>query len=298
MEEELLAGADTAQATVVETLAQMDPTKINTDTLGELGKQLVTSGVDLGKHILAALAIYIVGKWIIKLIKKMVTKMLAKRNMDEGVKTFVASLVNISLTVLLLIAVISALGIETTSFAALLASAGVAIGMALSGQLSNFAGGLMILIFKPYKVGDFIEAQGQTGTVKSIQMFQTVMLTVDNKTIIIPNGAIAGGIMVNYSAQELRRVDLSFAVEYGTDYEKVQQTLNRIIASNSSILKDPAPFIELGALADSSINITVRVWCTGADYWSVYFWMNKTVYETFNKEGISFPFPQLTVHQK
>lgn len=295
--EETLATTDSCQATVVEQLAQMDPTELSVSKFQGLWDQLITSGVDLGKHILAAIVIYFLGKWLIKLIKKVVNKMLTKRNMDEGVKTFIASLVNVSLTVLLLIAVIGALGIETTSFAALLASAGVAIGMALSGQLSNFAGGLMILVFKPYKVGDFIEAQGQTGTVKAIQLFQTILLTTDNKTVIIPNGSISSGIMTNYSAQELRRVDFSFAVEYGTDYEKVQETLNRIIASNSSILKDPAPFIELGALAESSVNVTVRVWCSGADYWSVYFWMNKTVYETFNKEGIAFPFPQLTVHQ-
>jgi small conductance mechanosensitive channel len=255
------------------------------------------SGIEIGKNILAAILIFIVGRLLISFIKKIVTKALNKRqNMDEGIKSFVKSLVNVTLTVLLLIAVVGALGVETTSFAALLASAGVAVGMALSGNLQNFAGGVMILLFKPIKTGDYIEAQGQAGSVKEIQIFHTVLTTPDNQTIFIPNGPLSSNVIKNYSTQDLRRVDWSFGVDYGTDYEKVKAVIEKLIAADSRILKDPAHFIALGELADSSVNITVRAWVKSADYLGVFFDMNKIVYETFNKEGIEFPFPQLTVH--
>ncbi|MBP5259471.1 MAG: mechanosensitive ion channel [Paludibacteraceae bacterium] len=274
-----------------------DPTQVDVNHLTAVWSNLVDSGVDLGKRLLAALVIYFVGKWIIKLLRRIMEKMLVRHNLEPSVKTFIGSLINVLLTVLLLIAVISTLGIETTSFAALLASAGVAIGMALSGQLSNFTGGLMILLFKPYKVGDYLEAQGQAGVVQAIQMFQTVLTTTDNKTVIIPNGAISSGIMVNYSTQPERRVDFSFGLEYGQDFEKAREVLLQVIQANSKILSTPAPFIELGSLSASSVDITVRVWVKGADYWDVFFYMNKNVYAAFNKAGIPFPFPQLTVHQ-
>lgn len=255
------------------------------------------SGIEIGKNILAALLIFIIGRLLISFIKKLVVKALNKRqNMDEGIKSFVKSLVNVTLTVLLLIAVVGALGVETTSFAALLASAGVAVGMALSGNLQNFAGGVMILLFKPIKTGDYIEAQGVAGSVKEIQIFHTVLTTPDNQTIYVPNGPLSSNVITNYSTQDIRRVDWSFAVDYGTDYEKVKAVIEKLIASDSRILKDPAHFIALGALADSSVNITVRAWVKSGDYWGVFFDMNKIVYETFNKEGIEFPFPQLTVH--
>jgi small conductance mechanosensitive channel len=167
----------------------------------------------------------------------------------------------------------------------------------LSGNLQNFAGGVMILLFKPIKTGDYIEAQGQAGSVKEIQIFHTVLTTPDHKTIFIPNGPLSSNVITNYSTQDIRRVDWSFGVEYGSDYEKVKAVIEKLIAADSRILKDPAHFIALGALADSSVNITVRAWVKSADYWGVFFDMNKIVYETFNKEGIEFPFPQLTVHQ-
>ena len=256
------------------------------------------SGIEIGKNILAAILIFIVGRLVISFIKKMTGKALDKReNMDQGIKTFIKSLVSVTLTVLLLIAVVGALGVETTSFAALLASAGVAVGMALSGNLQNFAGGVMILLFKPIKTGDYIEAQGVAGSVKEIQIFHTVLTTPDNQTVFVPNGPLSSNVITNYSTQDIRRVDWSFGVDYGTDYEKVKAVIEKLIAADSRILKDPAHFIALGALADSSVNITVRAWVKSADYWGVYFDMNKTVYDTFNKEGIEFPFPQLTVHQ-
>ena len=260
-------------------------------------RKLIDLGVDLGGRILGALIIFIIGKLLISWANKLFAKLLIKRKVDTGVQTFLKSMVSLLLYVMLGLAVIGKLGIELTGFAALLASAGVAIGMALSGNLQNFAGGIIILIFRPYKVGDYIEAStGASGTVQEIQIFHTVLVTPDNKVVYAPNGAMSNAVVTNYSHKEVRRVDFNFGVEYGTDFDRVQAVLNGIIAADNRILSTPAPFIELGQLADSSVNITVRVWTKASDYWGVFFDMNKTVYATFNKEGIEFPFPQLTVH--
>lgn len=255
-------------------------------------------GAELGWTLIKACLVFVVGKLFISLINKLVQRILFKRNFDPSVKTFLGSLVNAVLMILLIVSVVGALGIQTTSFAALLASAGVAVGMALSGNLSNFAGGLIILLFRPYKVGDYVEALGAQGTVKAIQIFHTVLVTVDNKVIHIPNGSMSSGVVTNYSTMEKRRVDLTYGVEYDTDFKKVKQVLEDIFAHDERILNDPAaPQILLSALADSSVNITVRLWVMGADYWGVYFDTNRTVYERFNQEGIGFPFPQVTVHK-
>lgn len=261
-------------------------------------KSLIEHSAELGFAIIKAVIVFVVGRMIINLLNKLVKNILIKRNFDPSVKSFVSSLVNVTLTILLIISIVGALGVQTTSFAALLASAGVAVGMALSGNLSNFAGGLIVLLFKPYKVGDFIDYQGQSGTVREIQMFHTILKTTDNKVIYIPNGSLSSGVIVNYSNQQTRRIDWVFGVDYGTDYDHVKQVLETILEKETRILQEPdKPFIALTALADSSVNILVRVWVKSEDYWSVYFDMNKTVYEVFNKEGINFPFPQLTVHQ-
>lgn len=261
-------------------------------------KSLIEHSAELGFAIIKAVIVFVVGRMIINLLNKLVKNILIKRNFDPSVKSFVSSLVNVTLTILLIISIVGALGVQTTSFAALLASAGVAVGMALSGNLSNFAGGLIVLLFKPYKVGDFIDYQGQSGTVREIQMFHTILKTTDNKVIYIPNGSLSSGVIVNYSNQQTRRIDWVFGVDYGTDYDHVKQVLETILAKETRILQEPdKPFIALTALADSSVNILVRVWVKSEDYWSVYFDMNKTVYEVFNKEGINFPFPQLTVHK-
>ncbi|MDD2953785.1 MAG: mechanosensitive ion channel [Parabacteroides sp.] len=261
-------------------------------------RSFVESGAELGLTLIKAFIVFLVGRLVINLLNKLVRKILIKRDIDPSVKTFVGSLVNVSLTILLIISVVGALGVQTTSFAALLASAGVAVGMALSGNLSNFAGGLIVLLFKPYKVGDYIEAQGIGGTVKEIQMFHTVLGTVDNKVIYIPNGSLSSGVVTNFSNQTTRRVDWTFGVEYGSDFEKVKQVIESVLAKDSRILSDPAaPFIALTALADSSVNVVVRVWVNSSDYWGVYFDINKDIYATFNEAGIGFPFPQLTVHQ-
>ena len=261
-------------------------------------KQLISMGVELGKSILLAIAIYIAGKFIIKLINKVVRQMLERRGVDATIQSFLKSFVSILLNILLIITVISALGVNTTSFAALLASVGVAAGMALSGNLQNLAGGPIILLFKPFKVGDFIEAQGTMGTVKEIQIIHTILQTVDNKEIFLPNGSLSSGSITNYNKMGTRRVDFTVSVEYGTDVEKVLNALKSIAVSDERILKDPAPFYALSALADSSVNFTFRVWVNSADYWGVYFDVNKRIYEDFNRIGISFPFPQLQIHQK
>ena len=258
----------------------------------------MNSSIELGGRILAALIIFIIGKFLINWANKLFATTLQKRNVDASIQSFLKSIVNITLLVMLFLAVIGKLGIELTSFAALLASVGVAVGMALSGNLSNFAGGVIILVFRPYKVGDYIEAStGASGTVTDIQIFHTVLTTPDNKIIFAPNGAMSSAVVTNYSRKETRRLDFTFGVEYGTDFQQARTILMEIINEDTRILKDPAPFVEVGALADSSVNITVRVWVNASDYWAVNFDMNKNVYATFNEKGISFPFPQLTVHQ-
>ena len=263
----------------------------------QLLSKLLDWGIEVGKDLLGAIIIYIVGRFIIKQVGRLLARILEKRKLEISVQTFLRSLVSILLNLILAFAIVSRLGVETTSFAALLASAGVAIGMALSGNLSNFAGGLIILVFKPFKVGDYIEGQNANGTVREIQIFHTILTTVDNKVIYVPNGALSSNAITNYNKQETRRAGWVFGVEYGEDFEKVKAVLQRIIDADPRILKDPAPMIALGALSASSVDIKVRAWAKTADYWDVYFDMNKIVYDTFNKEGIGFPFPQLTVHQ-
>ena len=269
--------------------------KINVEQILD---RLLNWGIEVGKDILAAIIIYIVGRFIIKQIGRLVSKILEKRKLEISVQTFLKSLLNILLNLILAFAIVSKLGVETTSFAAILASAGVAIGMALSGNLSNFAGGLIILVFKPFKVGDYIDGPNSaSGTVKEIQIFHTILATTDNRIIFVPNGALSSNAITNYSKQEMRRAEWVFGVEYGEDFEKVKAVLERIIAADTRILTPPAPFIGLGALSASSVDIKVRVWTKTENYWDVYFDMNKIVYDTFNKEGIGFPFPQLTGHQ-
>ena len=259
--------------------------------------KLLDFSVNASKNIFIACLIYSIGCFIIKQINRLVAKILEKRKVEPSVQTFLKSLVKILLNMILAFAVISKLGVETTSFAALMASAGVAIGMALSGNLSNFAGGLIILVFKPFKVGDYIEGPDVDGTVKEIQIFHTILSTLDNRMIYVPNGILNNNAITNYSKQETRRVDWVFGVEYGEEIGKVRAVIQRIIKNDPRILDTPAPLIALSTLNASSVDITVRVWVKASDYWSVLFDINEIVYDTFNKEGINFPFPQLTVHQ-
>ncbi len=264
--------------------------------LSKMIEQGLSFCMEAGKSILLAIIIYVVGKFIISLINKIVSAALERRNLEPTVNSFLKSFVNITLTVLLIIAVVSALGINTTSFAALLASVGVAAGMALSGNLSNFAGGLIILLLKPFKVGDYVDAQGVQGTVAGIQIFHTILNTVDNKQIYLPNGALSSGVITNFSQQSTRRVDLTVSVEYGQDIDVARKVLNDLFKQDKRILTDPAPFVAISAMAASSVDLTVRLWVNAADYWDVFFEMQERIYAEFNKQGISFPFPQITVH--
>lgn len=258
--------------------------------------KMIDLGISVGSKILLAIVVFLVGRWIVWRLNKLLAKILEKRHVEASLSTFVKSLVNITLTLLLIIVVIGVLGIETSSFIALFASAGVAIGMALSGTLQNFAGGVMILLFKPFKVGDTIEAQGQSGTVREIQIFNTILATPDNKIIIIPNGGLSTGLMKNYSREATRRVDWEFGIAYGDDYTKAKAVIARLLDADGRVLKDPAYFIALTSLGESSVNIVVRAWVNAGDYWGVYFDMNEKVYKTFAEENLNIPFPQLDVH--
>lgn len=269
----------------------------NKEYINELIDKGIDLGVEAGKSIVIAIIIYFVGKALVSFINGMLGKMLERKKVDPTIQTFLKSLVNILLMVLLVISVVSALGVNTTSFAALLASAGVAVGMALSGNLQNLAGGIVVLLFRPFKVGDYIEAQGTGGTVSEIQIFHTILTTPDNKKIFLPNGALSSGNITNYSKEPLRRVDFTVAVEYGADIDTVRKVLLELLNKDERILQEPAPFVALGSLADSSVNMTVRVWVKSENYWDVFFQTNEKIYNEFNRQGIQFPFPQLTIHQ-
>ncbi len=262
-----------------------------------------TKGLDLmmtlGSRILLAIVIFFVGKWIVNKLNKLFGKMMEKKGVEISLASFLKSLVKIVLNFILIITIIGVLGIETSSFVALFASAGVAIGMALSGTLQNFAGGVMILLFKPFKVGDFVEAQGIIGTVKEIQIFCTVFNTLDNKTVIVPNGGLSTGIVTNYSKEENRRVDWIFNVAYGDDFDKAKSVIEGLLMEDKRVLKgEPGceHFIALNALNCSSVDIVVRAWVKSPDYWGVFFDMNEKVYKTFPKHGLNIPFPQMDVH--
>ena len=259
-------------------------------------QNLIDSGISAGKHIIAAIIIFIVGRFIIKLINRLVASILQRRHIEISVQTFLSSLVNIILTILLIITVIGALGVNTTSFAALIASAGVAIGMALSGNLQNFAGGLIILLFKPYRVGDFIDVCGVQGTVSAVQIFHTILLTPDNKAVYLPNGSTSSSTITNYSHENKRRIEWTFGIDYGEDVNRARTAILSVITADARILNEPAPFVAVGALSDSSVDIIVRVWVPTEEYWNVYYDMHQRVYETFNEQKINFPYPQQTVH--
>ena len=270
------------------------------ENIGGLGSDLIALAKDLlfeyGPIVLGALVALVIGLWVIKWVLKAINAGMTRGSVDESLKPFLISLISALLKVMLAISIMSMLGIAMTSFIAILGAAGLAVGMALSGTLQNFAGGVMILLFKPFKVGDVIEAQGYTGSVKEIQIFVTILNTPDNKTIIIPNGGLSNGSMINYSTQENRRVDWVFGIGYGDDLNKAKSILTSILSSDERVLKDPAIFIGLGEMADSSVNLTVRVWVKAADYWGVFFDTNEKVYNDFNEGGINIPFPQMDVH--
>jgi small conductance mechanosensitive channel len=249
-----------------------------------------------GLRLLGAILVLIIGLWIIKILVKTSQRLMDKSNMDVSLSSFLKSLVDITLKILLIISVMGMMGIQMTSFIALLGAAGLAVGMALSGTLQNFAGGVMILIFKPFKVGDYITAQGYSGVVKEISIFVTILTTVDNKTIFIPNGPLSNGSLTNFNTQPERRVDWNFGIAYGDDYDKAREMLMTMMQEDKRILTSPEPFVALGELADSSVNLTVRAWVKAADYWDVYFDMNENFYKNAGKFNLSIPFPQMDIH--
>ncbi len=264
------------------------------------GMDLVSQGWELllehGPKFIGALVVLLMGLWIIKIINKSISKLMDRKDLDASLKPFLRSLISVLLKALLVISVMGMVGIQMTSFIAILGAAGLAVGMALSGTLQNFAGGVMILVFKPFKAGDYINAQGHSGTVREIQIFNTILKTPDNITIIIPNGGLSTGSMTNYSTELTRRVDWTIGIAYGDNSDKAKEVIGNLIQADSRIMKDPEPFIAISELADSSVNFAVRAWVKSEDYWAVFFQMNEQVYKTFEKEGLSIPFPQMDVH--
>jgi small conductance mechanosensitive channel len=253
-------------------------------------------GLSYGPRVLGAALVWFVGRMLIRMINRVFNNMLERREIEPSLKPFLKSLVRGILLTLVVISVLSTLGVEMTSFIALLGAVGLAIGMALSGTLQNFAGGVIILLLKPFKVNDFLEAQGFTGTVKEILIFNTILLTPDNRTVIIPNGPLSSGPMINYTRQVQRRVDFTFGIGYGDSTEKARKVISEIIDSDQRILKDPAPFIEVLTLGASSVDLAVRVWVKTDDYWAVFFSMQDSVYNEFNRTGLNIPYPQMDVH--
>ena len=273
----------------------MDFTKIDINGIvASLSDLAVTYGV----KIVGSVVLLIAGWWLVSKITNLIEDKMEKADIEVSLRSFAGDLIGVALKILLLFTVISTLGVEMTSFVAIFASVGLAVGMALSGTLQNFAGGVIILIFKPYKVGDFVDVGGYQGFVKSIKIFVTTIVTTDNKTIIIANNQASGGVIVNYTAEEKRRVDFVFGIAYGDDLNKAKDLIRDAVAKDSNIDKDPAPFIRLGELGDSSVNITVRVWCDTAKYWDVHFDTMENVYNAFINNGINIPFPQMDVHVK
>jgi small conductance mechanosensitive channel len=255
-----------------------------------------TKGIDFGINLAIALAIFYVGRFVIKLIVRGIRKVLQSQEVDKTLETFVCNLVSVVLLVVVVIAAIGQLGIQTTSFIAIFGAAGLAVGLALQGSLSNFAAGVLIVLFRPYKVGDFIEAAGIAGVVEQVQILTTVLRTGDNKQIIVPNGQIMDSIITNYSANDTRRVDMVVGVSYDDDLDKVRSTLQKLIDAEDRVLDEPACTIAVSALADSSVNFVVRPWVKSSDYWGVMFDMTEAIKKRFDQEGISFPFPQQDVH--
>ena len=269
----------------------------------ELVEEMINSFIKFGIKVLVALILYFIGAWLIRKFKHLIAKAFTRRGADATLTSFIQSLVTAVLWILLIMVMIGTLGINTTSLAALLAAGGMAIGMAMSGTVQNFAGGIMLLAFKPFKAGDYIEAQGYAGTVKEINIVSTKITTIDNKLVILPNGALSNGTINNYSANPIRRIDRTVDVAYGCDAAAVKEKLLKIIGTQEKILdektpgaKDPA--VVVSAMKDSSVEFLIRVWVKAADYFEVSFWLNETVYTELPEENMSFPFPQMDVHIK
>lgn len=265
-------------------------------TLLPSSDRLVEIAVTYGGQLLLALITLVVGLWLIGKLVKVLKRIFEMRSFEQTLQSFLIHLITITLKVLLLISVVTMVGVQMTSFIAILGAAGLAFGLALSGTLQNFAGGVMLLIYKPFKVGDYIDAQGSAGTVAEIQIFHTILKTIDNKTIIIPNGGLSNSTMTNFSTEPLRRVDLTFGIRYSENIAKARQIMLDVINSDKRIHQDPAPFVGVISLGESSVNLVTRVWVDTPDYWDVFFSMNENVKNEFDNQGIVIPFPQRDVH--
>ena len=283
---------DTTVQAVVETVEMLRETPVS-EWLPQLVRQYL---VPFGIKLVIAIVVLIIGRWLIKLAKKWMANGLMSRKGDPTLHKFLSNLLSVILNFILIIFIISILGVNTSSLVALLASAGLAIGMALSGTLQNFAGGVVIMLFRPFKVDDFISAQGQEGVVKEIQIFNTIILTTDNKVIHIPNGILSTGVLTVFTKEETRRVDWTISIAYGDDYDKAKSVLLRLCGEDQRIMKTPEPFVAIGDLNNSSVDLKLRVWVKSPDYWPVFFSMNEKVYKALPKEGLNFPFPQVDVH--
>jgi small conductance mechanosensitive channel len=263
---------------------------------GLLQDKGIDLGIDFGIKVGTALIIFFLGKFFIRMIVTAVSKMMQKQDVDKTLETFICNLVRTALMVVVVIAAIGALGVETTSFIAIFGAAGLAVGLALQGSLSNFASGVLIVLFRPYRVGDFIEAAGIAGSVEQVQILTTILKTGDNKQIIVPNSQVMDSIITNYSANDTRRVDMVVGVSYDDDLDKVRKTLEELLAADERVLDEPAPTIAVTELADSSVNFIVRPWVKSSDHWAVKCEMTEAIKKRFDKEGISFPYPQRDVH--
>ena len=278
-------------------LAQTIDKVINTD-YRQFFSDMLDDMVWIALKIVVALVIYLVGRWIVRRLIALLDLAFEKRRVDISLRSFMRHTIKIIFTVILILIVVQTLGVNVTSIIALFSAATLAIGMAWSGTAQNFAGGIMILLMKPYRVGDFISAQGQSGTVRDIKLFSTVITTPDNQTIYVPNNSIATAIVDNYSTAELRRVDWTVSISYGDSIDTARKALLDILAADSRVLTDPAPVVWVAALADSSVNLSVRAWVRNADYWDVFFRNNERFYNELPQHGINFPFPQMDVHMK
>lgn len=267
-------------------------------SFSDILSMLIDWGIEIAAKIAIALVIYFIGRWLIGRLVKLVNKVCEKRDVEISLQQFFKNMIKVVLYICLALTIIGILGINTTSLVAMFASASLAIGMALSGTMQNFAGGVMILLLRPYRVGDYVEAQGQAGTIKEISLFNTIITTVDNKTIYVPNSSISTGIINNYSQAATRRVDWNITISYGDDVEVARRVLIEMISSDKRVMQDPAPVVYLTSLGDSAVNISARAWVNNADYWGVFFDINERIYNELPKHGLNFPFPQISVHME
>ena len=275
--------------------------EINTDFTTKLQKQidlLIDNGIEIAKSIVFAIIAYYIGKFIIKHINRLINKYMERRDLDPTARSFVSNIVSISLKIVLFIAIIGILGVKTSSVIAMIAGTGFGIGLALSGTMQNFANGILLLIFRPYRVGDYIQISDQEGTVRAIQIFHTIITTVDNKTIYIPNGTMGSSTTINYTQEGLRRVDITVGTDYGEKFERVKDVLMSIAQGETLVLSSPAPVVVLSKFADSSVDVTLKAWVKNENYWAALYTLNEQIYAQFNAHKIEFPYPQITISNR